>query len=442
MESAQYTTPLQQHNDGIPLHEIQCNTPRELYVRGSQMPVCLYPDTYQMLLDRGVSLSQPPTPESIVREVIKDAIAMYDSDQDGAFASITAMMSTGPWYPFVIDSDTIVVVAHGADPDHVGVNSKLLEATGKPVDVVIAELGEGEVWVEHTFNNPATGTEQHKRFLLVLHDGYIFASGYYTASDDKMTDESMAGDKTASSDDAVSSLDLAPEETAWLEENGTIRVTYNSGWFPIEYADESGNLAGVTLQYAKEFSSQTGAEFVGSQSALVWNDVVEMIRDDKADVMFSVISLPERLEYMNFTSIHYSIDTRIATVDGRQISMDDPNLRLLTIQGYDIAPWLDENHPELEYVLADSFGEALDMLNEGDADALVATWPVASYHAAQAGIGNIYDAGPTGHQYDLRVGYSSQNPILGSILQKVVDNIPASQLEQWYSDATPEQPAE
>ena len=119
-----------------------------------------------------------------------------------------------------------------------------------------------------------------------------------------MTDESMAGDKMASSDDAVSSLDLTPEETAWLEENGTIRVTYNSGWFPIEYADESGNFAGVTLQYAKEFSSQTGAEFVGSQSALVWNDVVEMIRDDKADVMFSVISLPERLEYMNFTSIH------------------------------------------------------------------------------------------------------------------------------------------
>ena len=39
--------------------------------------------------------------------------------------------------------------------------------------------------------------------------------------------------------------------------------------------------------------------------------------------------------------------------------MDDPNLRLLTIQGYDIAPWLDENHPELEYVLADSLGRRL-----------------------------------------------------------------------------------
>ena len=249
------------------------------------------------------------------------------------------------------------------------------------------------------------------------------------APDDKMADESMS--------DAMSSLGLTAEETAWLEENGTIRVTYNSGWSPLEYADESGNLAGVMLEYAKEFSRQTGAEFVGSQSASIWSDVAEMVRDGKADVMFSVIHIPERLEYMDFTSTHHSIEARMVTVDDRQISMDEAGLKLLTIEGYDIASWLDENHPDLEYVLVGSFGEAFEMLGAGDGDALVATWPVASYHAAQAEIDNIHDAGPTGYQYDLKVGYSNQNPILGSILQKVVDNIPASQIEQWYADAAP-----
>ena len=242
--------------------------------------------------------------------------------------------------------------------------------------------------------------------------------------------------------DAAPALVLTAEEKEWLEENGTIRVTYNSGWTPLEYADESGNFAGVMLEYANEFSKQTGAEFVGAQSALIWDDVVGMIRDDNADVMFSVISLPERLEYMDFTSIHYSIDLRIVAIDDRQLSLDDADLKIVTIQGYDIALWLDENHPDLEYVVADSFGNAFAMLSAGEADALVATWPVASYHAVQAGIDNIYDAGPTGYQYDLRVGYSNQNPILGSILQKVVDNIPASQIEQWYADAASESPSE
>ena len=432
MEPAQHPSPLQQHNDGIPLHEIQCNTPRELYVTASQMPVCLYPDTYQTLLDRGVSLSQPPTPESAVRGVVDEAIALYDSDPDGAFAIITAMMSTDPSYPFVARLNRSPCCTR-CKPRSAW--RRLHECLPNLTDLLICyypSFKKGEVWLEYTFQNPATGTEQHKRSLIVLHDEYIFGSGYYAASDDKMADESMS--------DAMSSLGLTAEETAWLEENGTIRVAYNSGWSPLEYADESGSLAGVMLEYAKEFSSQTGAEFVGSQSASIWSDVAEMVRDGKADVMFSVIHLPERLEYMDFTSTHHSIEARMVTVDDRQISMDEAGLKLLTIEGYDIASWLDENHPDLEYVLVGSFGEAFEMLGAGDGDALVATWPVASYHAAQAGIDDIHDAGPTGYQYDLKVGYSNQNPILGSILQKVVDNIPASQIEQWYADAAPWQP--
>jgi hypothetical protein len=211
MEDVQYPSPLEQYNAGVALHEIQCNEPRDLYVTGSDTPVCLYPDTYQLLLDRGVSLSMPPTPESIVRGVIDETIALYNSDPDGAFATITAMMLTDPSYPFVIDMDAIIV-AHGSNPDHVGVSSVLIASTNKPTEVIISELQEGEVWVEYTFNNPATGTEQNKRSLIMLHDGYIFGSGYYVASDDamtdKMTDDAMTDKMTDDAmTDAMSSQD-------------------------------------------------------------------------------------------------------------------------------------------------------------------------------------------------------------------------------------------
>ena len=530
MEDVQYPSPLEQYNAGVALHEIQCNEPRDLYVTGSNMPVCLYPDTYQMLLDRGISLSLPPTPESVVRGVIDETIAMYDSDPDGAFATITAMMSTDPSYPFVIDSNAIVVahgsnpdqvganstliasinkpidmiiselqegevwveytfnnpatgteqhkrslivlhdgyifgsgyytspesvvrgvvdetialydsdpdgafatitammstdpsypfvidsnaivvahgsnpdqvganstliasinkpidmiiselqegevwveytfnnpatgteqhkrslivlhdgyifgsgyytspesvvrgvvdetialydsdpdgafatitammstdpsypfvldsdaiiVAHGSNPDHVGANSTLIASINKPIDMIISELQEGEVWVEYTFNNPATGTEQHKRSLFVLHDGYIFGSGYYVAYDDAMTDKMT---------DAMSSLELTAEETAWLEENSTIRVAFDPGWLPIEYADEEGNLSGVTLQYTSEFSRLTGADFAGVPAAASWSDALAMMQNGEADAMYMIASTPERLEYMSFTT--------------------------------------------------------------------------------------------------------------------------------------------
>ncbi len=422
MEDTQYPSPLEQYNAGTALHEIQCNDPRDLYVTGSDMPVCLYSDTYEMLLDRGVSLSLPSTSESVVRGVVEDTIALYDSDPDGAFATITAMMSTDPSYPFVVDSDGIIV-AHGANPDRVGVDSVLIASTNKPPDVIISELQEGEVWVEYVFNNPATGTEQNKRSLIMLHDGYVFGSGYYAASDDAMTD-------------AMSSLELTAEETAWLEENDTIRVAFDPGWTPIEYADEEGNLAGVTLQYAAEFSRLTGSDFVGVPAAASWSDALAMMQNGEADVMYMVATTADRLEYMSFTTSHYAVETRIAASEDRQFAMDDEDLRLITITGYAIESWLDENYPDVEYISVSGFAEGLELMKAGEANAFAATWPVVVHYAGLAGI-DVYDAGPTGHRYDLDVGYSNQNPILGSILQKVVDHIPASQIEQWWNDATP-----
>jgi hypothetical protein len=41
-------------------------------------------------------------------------------------------------------------------------------------------LNEDEgVWTEYTFLNPATGLESSKHSWVVMHDGYLFGSGYY-----------------------------------------------------------------------------------------------------------------------------------------------------------------------------------------------------------------------------------------------------------------------
>ena len=127
------------------------------------------------------------------------------------------------------------------------------------------------------------------------------------------------------------------------------------------------------------------------------------------------------------------METRIAASEDRQFAMDDEDLRLITITGYAIESWLDENYPDVEYISVSGFAEGLELMKAGEANAFAATWPVVVHYAGLAGI-DVYDAGPTGHQYDLDVGYSNQNPILGSILQKVVDHIPASQTGQWWGD--------
>ena len=45
--------PLKQHD--IPPSGVQCNEPRNLYIAGVR-PLCLFPDTYETLVSRGVDL--------------------------------------------------------------------------------------------------------------------------------------------------------------------------------------------------------------------------------------------------------------------------------------------------------------------------------------------------------------------------------------------------
>ena len=223
-------------------------------------------------------------------------------------------------------------------------------------------------------------------------------------------------------------LGLTPEEEAWLAEHSVIRVAYDPGWFPIEYADEHGQIAGVTLHYIIKFEELTGADL---QPVLTdnWTGTLEAIQDRDADAMFMVAYTPERSEYMGFTSPHHTLETRLVAAEDRQMSLDEPGLQVITIRNYEIEDWLDENHPDVVYVSVDSFEEGLALLQQGEADAFADVWRVVQAIAEQEGM-TVYNAGPTGYSYDLSVGYRSDQPVLGAILQKALDTIPASALEQ------------
>ena len=120
------------------------------------------------------------TPESRVQEVVKETIRMYDADPGSTLERISAMASTDPSYPFVINPNTATIVAHGAYPYLVGTNSVILTDADRPAEEILADLERnGHAWAGYQFANPQTGGEGHKRSWLVLHDGYIFGSGYY-----------------------------------------------------------------------------------------------------------------------------------------------------------------------------------------------------------------------------------------------------------------------
>ncbi len=196
----EYLPPLRQHVDGLTVDAIQCNAPMELYLRDSQTPVCITPSAFEALIERNINLilhksyahtiyTIVDTRESVVQRTVDETLNMYNSDKDNAFANINDISANLiSHYPFVLDPTTKKVVAHGENPNRVGVSSLILGSyADKPADQIMEKLqSDGEVWVDYVFIDPLTGEDGLKRSWLVLHDGYIFGSGFYYSAEEKL----------------------------------------------------------------------------------------------------------------------------------------------------------------------------------------------------------------------------------------------------------------
>ncbi len=201
---AEYQTPYQQLRDGVSVYGVQCNEPTNLYIRNSDtvpLPVCITQSTYQTLSDYGIDLSVPTLSDLIIsiedagssdiQQVVAATVEMYKSDPDNAFDTINSLSDISVLhYPFVLDPDTRTIVSHGSNPGVIGMQSAVIgEFATNPPDEIIAQLETGEgVWADYVFVNPVTNLDQLKRSWLVMHDGYIFGSGYYYSIDEKLAD--------------------------------------------------------------------------------------------------------------------------------------------------------------------------------------------------------------------------------------------------------------
>ena len=112
---------------------------------------------------------------------IQDVIDIYEAEgKDAAFARVNAMMEAGLEYPFVLDRETLEIVAHGQNPDLVGTDfeDKALGAF-LPIAKIEKDLhDDGDTtFAYYSILDLATGSIPVKIALFQLHDGYIISAG-------------------------------------------------------------------------------------------------------------------------------------------------------------------------------------------------------------------------------------------------------------------------
>lgn len=83
-------------------------------------------------------------------------------------------------YHFVMDVETMGVVAHGGGPELAADDSLSLTGADRDAAEILDDLeASWGAWSEYVTINPETGEQENKRSWLTMLDGYIFGAGYY-----------------------------------------------------------------------------------------------------------------------------------------------------------------------------------------------------------------------------------------------------------------------
>ena len=123
--------------------------------------------------------------KSEAMSIVAESVDLYDANGDTSFDMIndgSASYQKGDLYPFVLDTTEFTIVAHGVNPELIGGVSVAMTDSDRSSEMIIADMevsDDNGTWVMYRFNNPDTDMEQTKKSWMVLHDGYIFGSGFY-----------------------------------------------------------------------------------------------------------------------------------------------------------------------------------------------------------------------------------------------------------------------
>lgn len=225
------------------------------------------------------------------------------------------------------------------------------------------------------------------------------------------------------------------DKDRWLEQqHHTIYMAYRGDWGPFEFQNSTGHVGGITARYAELLGEVLDVR-VETDRYRYWDDIYRSIDAGYADVALMGSMYDTSLTWgVQFTDPHMTVPVHIATITDRGISaenLDSHDLVVIDETVLDHWLYLDGIDRRTERTYEDA---VLD-LSDGRYDALLAPYPVAQYHGMLQGVSEMHDAGPSGYEYDLRVAYSDQSPVVGAIMQDAMGKIPAEVRAQMLADA-------
>jgi len=226
----------------------------------------------------------------------------------------------------------------------------------------------------------------------------------------------------------VSRVILTDEERAWLKDHPMIRVGNEIGWPPFSFVWDN-KARGFSVDYLDLIAQRVGLQ-VEYVFGYTWNELLDMARTRKIDLLHSIIKTEDRSKYLQFTRSYLENPSAVFMQKGSpEISSIEDILdkNIAVVKGYYHEEIIRKRYPEIKLTTFNSTLEGMKAVSFGKVDAFIDEVAVVNYLLKQNKLSNVVVAGPTGlagyKGAVLRFAARDDWPILVSILEKGMEAI-------------------
>ncbi len=242
-----------------------------------------------------------------------------------------------------------------------------------------------------------------------------------------------------------SEIEFTEEEEGWLKNNLPITYVGDPDWLPFEAFDKNGNYIGIVADLIKYIEKTTPLKFKILKT-LSWQDSIDAMNHGKAIMMSQSEDFNKQTNHL-FTQSYY--ENPIVIVMGSKshylsslYAIKDKNIAIDS--SFSTFYEIKNKYPQINFKQVTSTKEGVESIIFGKNDAFINNLAQTSYTIAKLQLNEVRIVGRLDLTTKLGFGISKEDPLLKSIIDKVLNNIdPSIQnklLSKWIKQEYIEKP--
>ncbi len=229
-------------------------------------------------------------------------------------------------------------------------------------------------------------------------------------------------------------LSFSSEEEKYISERKSFRFCVDPNWMPFEAIDPNGKLTGMSAEYIPMLEERIGVPLVLVPTK-TWKETLEFASAKQCDFITLATETEERKKFLNFTRPYLKFSDVIATRNDVRFIEDIATVldqEHGVVEGYAHKKLLEKQYPGIKLIEVADVNDGLQQVQAGKLFSFIDATASIAYVIERDALTDLRISGEIDYIAKLSIAVRDDDPVLLTILEKVINDIGEEQIQAVY----------